>query len=150
MKQLMQQIWLCGCGSCYARWGWVQYWSTNEARWSLRCTNRGLCACAATYKLGTEFDSTKKDAAEIRTLVTGFDEQNRTMIDDIEMHFSDFAVKSGEMRDLIVQSEGVLQQSIGQMNTIMDGSIRAMNCGSNSTTLPSARSTPSTPATTTL
>ena len=34
------------------------------------------------------------------------------MIADIEKHFSDFAVKSGEMREFIGQSETVLQQSI--------------------------------------
>ena len=52
-------------------------------------------------ELGTEFDSTKKDAAEIRALDTGSEEQKRTMIADIEKHFRYFAVKSGEMRELI-------------------------------------------------
>ena len=40
------------------------------------------------------------------------------MIADSEKHFRDFAVKSGEMWEFIGQSEGVLQQSLGQMNTI--------------------------------
>ena len=99
-------------------------------------------------ELFTEFDSSKKDAAETRTLITGFQEQKGAMIADIEKHFGDFATKSGEMRELFGQSEGLLQQSFGQMNTIMDGSIRAMNLRFELS--PSARSKPSTPATTTL
>ena len=77
--------------------------------------------------LGAEFDTSKKEAAETRSVITKFQEQKETMIADIEKHFGDFAVKSGEMRELIGQSEGVLQQSLGQMNTLMDGSLRAMN-----------------------
>ena len=78
-------------------------------------------------ELGTEFDSSKNNAAKIRTLVTGFEEQKRTMIVDIEKHFRDFAVKSGGMREFVGQSEVVLQQSLGQMNTLMDGSLRTIH-----------------------
>ena len=78
-------------------------------------------------ELGTEFDQSKKDATETRAVITGFQEQQGAMIADIEKSFDEFREKSSEMRELIGTSEGVLQTSLGQMNTLMDGSVRAMN-----------------------
>ena len=52
-------------------------------------------------ELGAEFDSTKNNATEVRALVSGLQEQKQNMITDIEKHFSEFAVKTGEMREFI-------------------------------------------------
>ena len=71
---------------------------------------------ALRVELGKEFDSTKADAIEVHTLITGFEEQKRVMIGEIDAHFRDFETKSGEMKVLIGQSESVLQQSLVQMN----------------------------------
>ena len=56
---------------------------------------------ALRVELGKEIDSTKADAVEARTLITGFDEQKRVMIGEINAHFRDFETKSGEMKVLI-------------------------------------------------
>ena len=82
---------------------------------------------ALRVELGKEFDSTKADAIEVRTLITGFEEQKRVMIGEIDAHFRDFDTKSGEMKVLIGQSETVLQQSLVQMNQIVDGALKTIH-----------------------
>ena len=52
-------------------------------------------------ELAQEFASTKKDADEVRSLVGGFEDQKRVMINEIDAHFRDFEIKSGEMKVLI-------------------------------------------------
>ena len=72
------------------------------------------------------------------------------MIADIEKHSRDFAVKSGEMRELIGQSESVLQQSLDQTSTIMDGSLRTIDLRFEQHNVAFVRYTRSTPSTTTV
>ena len=62
---------------------------------------------ALRLELGAEFHSTKQNAIEVRTLVSGLQEQKQNMIDDVDKHFKEFQEKTGEMRTLIVQSEAV-------------------------------------------
>ena len=52
---------------------------------------------ALRVELGKEFDSTKADAVEVRTLITGFEEQKRVMIGEIDAVFRDF--ENEERRD---------------------------------------------------
>ena len=78
---------------------------------------------ALRVELGKEFDSTKADAVEVRTLITGFDDQRRVMIGKIDAHIRDFETKSGEMKELIGQSESVLQRSLNQV----DGALKTIH-----------------------
>ena len=78
---------------------------------------------ALRVELGTEFDSSKKEAAETRAVITGFHYQKGAMIADIEKHLKEFQEKTGEMRTLIGQSESVLQET----RNIVDGVIRSLN-----------------------
>ena len=63
---------------------------------------------ALRVELGTEFGSSKKESAETRAVITGFQEQKGAMIADIEKHFNEFQEKTGEMKTLIGKSEVVL------------------------------------------
>ena len=48
---------------------------------------------ALRIELGAELDSTKKNATEVRTLVSGLQEQKQNMIDDVGKHFKEFEVR---------------------------------------------------------
>ena len=48
--------------------------------------------------LGTELDSSKKEAAKTRAVITGFQEQKGAMIADIENHFTEFQEKTGDLK----------------------------------------------------
>ena len=85
-----------------------------------------LRSTALRMELGKEFDSTKADAVEVRTLVAGFEGQKQVAISDINAHFKDFETKSGEMKVLIDQSDTVLKQSVSHMNQIVDGVLKGV------------------------
>ena len=74
-------------------------------------------------ELGAEFDTTKQNASEVRSLVLELQAQKQNMIYFVDKQFKEFQEKSGEMKTLIGQSDAVLLET----RSVVDGVIRSLN-----------------------